>query len=398
MPLSPEVIGRIILARFLSLSPSAYEAALDKVESSPLFQALCTHLIVFKRFPRAGVTQSDLAPEALASIQRKGGGLFILYRRIGFAGEYLFQMENLDDPGLCQDLSGSVELTVVGGPAQIVELRRKLRLINTRNKLTQMVLLGLLQHQEAYLKSGDLLKLKPLTQLRLVDWIKSQGYRPLDPSMISRLVGHSAIITPWGELKRLKELFPSRAEISEALIRKMLEEEKYLTFPDGIEACYTDQQIQKRLELELDYCVSRRWVTRLRHLMGIPPSWQRRAGYWYPPKWAQLSRHFPLTPAAVSINAPEAAGVYEMATAEFNIDYPGGITGIFYIGRARNLRRRLKFHLGSNHKNKELKSLIKGHRCLFRFARCQDSLRGERELLQAFVQTYGRLPLGNKTG
>lgn len=74
-----------------------------------------------------------------------------------------------------------------------------------------MVLMGIAEHQGAYLSTGNALHLRPLSQVALAEWIRSEtqddsrflppGSRLelVDNSMISRLTRNMSVLSPQGE-------------------------------------------------------------------------------------------------------------------------------------------------------------------------------------------------------
>ena len=112
---------------------------------------------------------------------------------------------------------------------------------------------------------------------------------------------------------------------------------------------------------------------------------------------ARFSFHYPLNVASVRANAPEVPGVYEISLAEVEVDYPLCSSGVVYIGRAKNLRKRLRDHLGPNSKNGDLRVLLDSHGCSFRYILVRGDLReAERELCHSFSAAYGSLPRCNR--
>ncbi len=95
----------------------------------------------------------------------------------------------------------------------------------------------------------------------------------------------------------------------------------------------------------------------------------------------QWSNLIPLTYEEIQ-NIPSSTGVYRLSYG------PGdGSFYIFYIGRTKNLRRRILNHIGNLEDNICIKNYIKKYLCRFRFAIIPDEetrARTERELIQKF--------------
>ncbi len=100
-----------------------------------------------------------------------------------------------------------------------------MRLVNTRNRLTHMILMGIAEHQHAYLASGDALHLRPLSQVALSEWIKSETQGDsrfllpgsklelVDNSMISRLTRNMSMLSPRGQDIPLRDFFPGTRDV-----------------------------------------------------------------------------------------------------------------------------------------------------------------------------------------
>jgi len=215
MSLRPEVIGRIILARFLSFSLKPYENKIDNVKNSRIFRALFPDIITFKMFPRADAScdKAGFMKNTLGRIEKDGKSFSIRYRSPGLAGEYLFDGKKLGS------LTGRGNFASFRKD-EIDLLDRKLRLVSTRNRITHMTLLGIIDHQAAYLGSRDPLKLVPLSRMKISRWIRDHGYQSIDNSMISRVVHDLCVLTPDGKPVPLRDFFPSSRDICKRYIKK----------------------------------------------------------------------------------------------------------------------------------------------------------------------------------
>lgn len=322
------------------------------------------------------------------------------YRHAGLASEYVIDEEKINRLRPTISSSGAAELEV---------LRRQLRLINTRNKLTHLTLMGIAEHQGSYLASGDPLYLKPLSQIRLTKWIKREmqaGSRFLpseerlefvDHSMISRLTRTISVLSPYGQEIPLREFFPTTRAVYKRLIEAILNEEKERIKQNIKEKAYTDEKIKNRLKERFGLSISRRTVSACRQEMRIPSSYTRNSSHIYPPREIRFSFHYPLHIASVKANAPELPGVYEISLANRKIDYPLGIGEVVYIGSAKNIRKRLRDHLRPTSKNAKLRTLLNKHQAIFRFIVIQREARAEeKKLCQCFLSAYGSLPYCNR--
>ena len=60
----------------------------------------------------------------------------------------------------------------------------------------------------------------------------------------------------------------------------------------------------------------------------------------------------------IDSNAVENSGVYELCLANREIEYKNDKTGVFYIGSAKNLRKRLKEHLRAKGRNGKIRKIL----------------------------------------
>ena len=134
-----------------------------------MFTQLWPGIISTNLFPRDRVLEpaGGLTPNAIGQLRKDEEGFCVSYRHRGLAREYLFDEGKMMRWGQSQAFSSEDE-------AEIQALRRQLRLINTRNRLTHMVLMGIAEHQGEYLASGDTLHLRPLSQVALAEWIRGE--------------------------------------------------------------------------------------------------------------------------------------------------------------------------------------------------------------------------------
>ncbi|MCG2769662.1 MAG: hypothetical protein L6435_14985 [Anaerolineae bacterium] len=416
------LIGIIILTKFLKLPVTRYEAMIEKVEGSPMFRQLWPGIISTELFPKARVLEPGRipTPNAIGQLRKDEKGIYVSYRHAGLTREYLFDEGNIRRWRLCPEgfsvsvqpnaqPEGRSQALSARDEAQIQALSRQLRLINTRNRLTHMILMGIAEHQGAYLASGDALHLSPLSQVALAEWIKGEAqgdsrFLPpgsrlelVDNSMISRLTRNMSVLSPQGQNIPLRDFFPSTRDMHKRLIQAILDQEKEQVRRGDIQRAYTDEQIKEKLEERYGVSISRRTVSVCRQGMRIPSSYTRNSNHTYPPRLVHFSFHYPLNMASVKANTPEAAGVYELSLADVEIDYPLCSGGMVYIGSAKNLRKRLRDHLRPNSKNGDLGELLDSHRCSFRYILVRRDLReAEKELCYSFSSAYGSLPRCNR--
>ncbi|MCK4417374.1 MAG: hypothetical protein KAV99_04335 [Candidatus Latescibacteria bacterium] len=108
MSLPPEVIGRIILSKFLSFSLKRYEKVISEVENLPICRALFPDIITFEMFRRARAVpdKKGLTQNTLGRIEQDHQDFYIRYRCSGFAGEYSLDRGKLTGPTESGDFQG----------------------------------------------------------------------------------------------------------------------------------------------------------------------------------------------------------------------------------------------------------------------------------------------------
>jgi len=398
------LIGIIILAGFLKLPLTSYEAVIEKVEGSHVFTRLSPGTFSTKLFPRAQVRElaKSLAPNCIGQLREDQQGFHVSYRYPGLASEYV-----IDEGKMMRWRQGQALSS--GDEGEIQALRRQLRLISTRNRLTHMVLMGIAEHQGDYLASADRLDLKPLSQVALTEWIRGelQGdsrFLPLgsklefvDNSMISRLTRDMSVLSPQGREISLRGFLSSSRDVHKRMIEAILDREKERIRRGDIQEAYTDEEIKEKLKERYSVSISRRTVSACRRDMRIPSSYTRNGNHTYPPRQTLFSFHYPLKVASVKGNAPEGPGVYEISLADLQVDYPLCFSEVVYIGSAKNLRKRLGDHLRPGAKNSDLRALLAKHRAVFRYIVKHSGPRAEeRRLCRSFVSASGSLPRCNR--
>jgi len=283
----------------------------------------------------------------------------------------------------------------------INRLLNKLRRINTRNLIIYKTLKGIVEHQRDYLASNNELNLKPMTRAKLARLIsdsrddsRSLGFT-IDASRISRAIRKLSLVTPKGEEVPLRLLFASRRDMVKRCIRAIVSQEKKETGSGQTTKAYTDEELSHKINQEYGLLVTRREVGYCRKELGILPYFQRN-GYVYHTLAANFSQIYPFTASSVESNAPATPGVYELCLDSRGIEYPTGCCQTFYIGSAKNLKKRLLSHLNSSSKNGGIKGFIKERNCVFRYLwiarRWADE---EKRFYNLFVSTYGDSPLCN---
>lgn len=404
------LIGRIIFADFLEHPLEKYRCIIEEVERSSLFERLA---ITTMSFSKAQASRKDAVSSGVIAKIARGGDFFsIMYIYEGFNKMYLVDTRKTERLGT----EGSFARLEI---EEVNSFLHKLRRISSRNELTHRILKGIVKHQERYLSTGDPIDLVPFTQIQLVKLLTT----PPDISWVSRLVNRLSVIAPSGEEKPLRWFFQTRKDVHKRLIKQILDKENEDLQSGRLRKPYTDNEIRLLLEDRLrsrvtvtkpvsskgyGYVTEQRDRNRLpsicrwtvghcRKDMGIPPANRRLSGYKYPPLSANFSVPYPLTPEEILRNAPSSPGIYEFRLKAKEIEYPNGKTRVIYIGSTRNIKKRLREHLGKNSKNGHIKAFVTEYECLFRYISFSESWAEEElRLCNLFVTTYGAPPECNR--
>ncbi|MFH1957764.1 MAG: GIY-YIG nuclease family protein [bacterium] len=404
-PKQAKLIGKIILSNFLELSLDRFEKYIETVESCPLFCRLMENNIITVKEVAAlesKKTAEVRSNNVLAEITNDQGSFSIRYPRAGFAKKYMIDSERLF---ILDNRSTDQE------NYQIHLLLWKLRHINTRNEFTHRILNGITALQKDYFLTADDFELKPLTLRDLSIQISSftplkannfsilTGSAPLKISegWISRIAKGKSLITPQGKELPLKFFFHKRKETVKRFVKEILNGERQDLKSGKILKTYSDGELKDKLKVAYGISVSKRSIGFYRKELGIPSSRKRVHNYTYPPFGENFSCPYPLTFSSIDSNAVENSGVYELHSANKEIEYENDKTGVFYIGSAQNLRKRLKEHSRAKGKNGKIREILKDNRCLFRYIVFhKDWKKEEKRLYKLFCSTFGAPPKCNK--
>jgi len=178
-------------------------------------------------------------------------------------------------------------------------------------------------------------------------------------------------------------------------IKAIVSQEKKESGSGQVAKPYTDEELRCRINEEYGIFITRREVGHCRKELGISPYFKRN-GYVYHTLAANFSQMYPLTLSSIQCNAPVVSGIYELCLDGDGIEYPTGCCQTFYIGSAKNLRKRLLNHLSSSSRNGGIKTFMKERSCVFRYVRIpQRWPQEEKKFYNLFISAYGDSPLCN---
>lgn len=407
------LLGKIVLARFLELPLRAFDRLVTRAESSTEFAALRPWVTV-GQLEGAQVahdvadTHQTLASPVLGEIRDMKNlypgtgpsrGLMFLYHRDSYAREYRFDEEGVN-----------LLMSRPDFPAERAGILRRLRLINTRNRLTHALMQAVLASQAAYLRSGQALALLPLTQAEISARLRSESNLSVvaDPGRISRLVRVLSIALPSGKVVPLSGLFPKPRQVHCHFVDHVIKKEKAWMLQGVLREPLTDEAIATILEREYGIRLLRRTVANIRHDLAIPDCRSRSQRMNYLAATEGFSALLPLTPQALRTAVPAQPGVYEIRAAlgspmsETKVGWleksvPPGPHSVVYIGSTGDLRKRLGDHLRGSSDNVLLHNHLADGAARVRFRLVSEGWRwAERDLYRVFCETFGTPPLCNR--
>ena len=398
------LLGKIVLARFLELPLRAVDRLVTREESSTGFAALRPWVTVGQlegaqvAHDAADPPQTQASP-VLGEIREASRGLMFLYHRDSYAREYRFDEEGVNHLMSRPDL-----------PGERAGVLRRLRLINTRNRLTHALMQAVLASQAAYLRSGQGLALLPLTQAEISARLRSESNLSVvaDPGRISRLVRGLSIALPNGKAVPLGGLFPKPRQVYCHFVDHVIKREKAWMLQGVLWEPLTDEAIAAILKREYGIRLSRRTVANIRHDLAIPDCRSRSQRMNYLAATEGFSTLVPLTPQALRTAVPAQPGVYEIRAALgspvseakegwLEKSAPPGPHSVVYIGSTGDLRKRLGDPLRGSSDNLLLYTPLADGAARVRFRLISEGWRwAERDLYRVFCETFGTPPLCNR--
>jgi RNA polymerase sigma-54 factor len=398
--LDAAALGKIVLARCLSQHLRAYQRTIEIIEDSPRFQS--ASWVTCGLLAGASVEQSPsascLPASSLGRFVADNNRPTFIYRASALVREYRFDEASLD------------RLRALDTHADDdIALLHRLRLVNSRNRLTHALMTALLDMQRKFLVTGDPLALAPLTQAGLSSLLTASADLPMvaDPGRISRLVRSLAFTLPNGRTLPLASLLPGERQVHCHRIDFLIKREKKMLLAGKIGRPWSDAQLAALLERQYGVTLSRRSIAAIRHQLAIPDSRRRAAGEDYQSATEGFSPLLPMSLPAVAMQIPPHPGVYEIrapswspggAEGRCNGEAPGGDRNpVVYIGSTRDLRKRLSDHLRGSSGNIQLSAYLAGGRAKVRFRTVQQQWRLlERHLYRMYCETFGVPPACNR--
>lgn len=389
----------MILAHWLSYPPDRYQRLVESITGSPIFLQMSRQIEVIQFTAAVSPSHGSCTqpcgacPEGTtARLVPVETGLNIAYCHPAWGKEFW--------------VNGEPPTTGSATDHEVDWLLRRLRLINSRNRLTHLILHAAAEAQADFLHSGRLADLKRLTQRELCHQLVNcsrltqrflapgPGLETVDTGMISRAVRGLTVCTPQGQQVTLRQLLPSSQALLRYRLLSLLDEEAVELKRGGRRQPQNDSELRRQVAAHWGQNVSRRTISAARQALGIPP-WHQRAGRpIYPLPAFNFSSPHTLTTNDVRAHVPAGPGVYEISMRDQEYSYPFRGSPVVYLGRSQNLRSRLRSYL---YKRDKFGRTPFGMWNTFRITVVGRThlAQAEAQLMQAFFDTHGALPLFN---
>jgi len=390
-------LGKIILARFLALPLKSYERWVSRVETSAPFAALATRVEPgwIEGALLSHVDTLATTATTLGEVHQCAGRPTFHYDRPGFVREYRFDEEALRSLRQAGGLSAAQSNTL-----------HRLRLINSRNRLTHALVATLLELQSGYLASGDRLALQALSQSEMSALLTQRQRLPLvaDPGRLSRLIRVLSFRMSNGSTLPLGALFPSPRQLHAHRVDALIKKEQALMLNGALDLPFSDAALAEQLRQQYGVTPSRRTVVAIRHELAIPERRRRSERLGYLAATEQFSPLLPLTPQSLAAQVPPQAGVYEIRVpvgsepGELQPDPQSPLSAtervaIVYIGSSSDLRKRLADHLRGSSGNLALAGYLASGMAKIRYRVVPHDWRAfERGLYRAYCASFGAPP------
>lgn len=282
-------------------------------------------------------------------------------------------------------------------------LLHHLRRANSRNILTFDLVNAVAKKQKDYLSTGDFMSLKPLTQVELAKRMNPNSGK-LDPershichTWLSRLISNLSMMMADGSQWPLSILLPTQRERIKQAVREVLKEESCRIMEGVLQVPYPDSRLRELLNSRFEIATTTRNIAGVRRELGISSARLRGHDFSYLFE-IPFSDVYVFSVKSIAHHVPHSSGIYELRLKEELIKYPKGASAIFYIGRSKNLRKRLMEHLRARSKNETIAHYFRRGICGFRFLIVEESFyrQEEKRIYDLFSSTFGAPPAGNR--
>ena len=212
--------------------------------------SLISDIAVLDEFYTASsINTADVNYKKIALIGKDKDGFVISYFSTLIArGKYIIDYEKFENS--LSRISGNKEET-----RNARNLLKKLEMINICKETLHRIINNIVEKQAAYIESGDLNQLLPLSQ-------KEMAFKlGISSSTLSRAIKYRTIEIPCGREVSIKSLFPNPRKFKSLILKKVMESEKGMN---------SDAGIQARLSEKYGINISRRSVADIRKELRIP--------------------------------------------------------------------------------------------------------------------------------
>ena len=260
LPLTPEQLGRIVVARFLELPLRAFERRVRSLEQAPCFRVLRSVMRIesLSGLPPVAAGAARVS-NLLGVVAPSDSRPVFRYASPAFDREYRFE-------------EAALARLPKRGDLDLIRLVSRLRLVNTRNRLTHALVQALLEAQREFILTGDPLLRRPLSQAALSARIRASGACPVDadPSRVSRLLRGIAARLPNGEVVRLRNLCPAARDLHRDYVAQAIKRERVRMVEDRTLAPMTDREIVSAVQSRFGARLLPRTVAYIRRDLGLP--------------------------------------------------------------------------------------------------------------------------------
>jgi len=365
-------------------------------ERLPLFEQLCRKTDAGQPVTVKSLVGSHILVDVALSCSRvlgcivhEGNGPTFLYRNEVFVRQYEVNAAALE-AFLAREQPSQAE--------NVKKLIGRLRLVNSRNRLTDALVRLLVEQQAVFIGTRDLVRLRPLSQTEVARRLQGKFDMPgADRSRISRLIRGLSIELPSGQKLSLQSLCPRVRDVHCHLVSHVLRREQALLVQGNLDTPLTDSEVAQWISTHFGQRVSRRTVAYIRRKLGVPSNRERMASSDYLAATSGFSPLLPFTIETVQVNVRAEPGVYEVRRVGLPPGEGNEADAVIYVGSTTNLRKRLLDHLRGDNSNELLQEQLREGELSFHYRVIQERWRNmERVVYDAYCQTFGKPPVCNR--